>query len=118
MSHRRGAAPRPSSCLCCCPPAAAAAAVGPIGARTRRRLQAARVHRARRPSASFAQQCAASQHAGQRSLRTSTLDTEKKWLRAYFDEAYLWREVPSVDPRGRPTAAPTSMRPWTPTSRP
>lgn len=51
------------------------------------------------PSASFAQQCAAANTLAASSLRTSTLDTEKKWLRAYFDEAYLWRdEVPSVDP--------------------
>ena len=51
------------------------------------------------PSASFAQQCAANNILAASSLRTSTLDTEKKWLRAYFDEAYLWRdEVPRVDP--------------------
>ncbi len=51
------------------------------------------------PSASFAQQCAAGNTLAAGSLRTSTLDTEKKWLRAYFDEAYLWRdEVPAVDP--------------------
>ena len=51
------------------------------------------------PSASFAQQCAATNTLAASSLRTSTLDTEKKWLRAYFDEAYLWRDqVPRVDP--------------------
>ena len=51
------------------------------------------------PSASFAQQCAANNTLAASNLRTSTLDTEKKWLRAYFDEAYLWRdEVPRVDP--------------------
>lgn len=51
------------------------------------------------PSASFAQQCAANNTLAAANLRTSTLDTEKKWLRAYFDEAYLWRdEVPRVDP--------------------
>ncbi|MFN3304642.1 MAG: S41 family peptidase [Roseateles sp.] len=51
------------------------------------------------PSASFAQQCAANNTLAAASLRNSTLDTEKKWLRAYFDEAYLWRdEVPRVDP--------------------
>ncbi|NCT85530.1 MAG: PDZ domain-containing protein [Comamonadaceae bacterium] len=51
------------------------------------------------PSASFAQQCAANNTLAASSLRNSTLDTEKKWLRAYFDEAYLWRdEVPGVDP--------------------
>ncbi|HEY9109967.1 MAG TPA: S41 family peptidase [Roseateles sp.] len=51
------------------------------------------------PSASFAQQCAANNTMASASQRTSTLDTEKKWLRAYMDEAYLWRdEVPSVNP--------------------
>jgi len=51
------------------------------------------------PSASFAQQCAAANTLAPSGQRNSTLDTEKKWLRAYFDEAYLWRdEVPSVDP--------------------
>ncbi|MFT7776222.1 S41 family peptidase [Roseateles sp.] len=53
------------------------------------------------PSSSFAQQCAANNTMAAAGLRTSTLDTEKKWLRAYFDEAYLWRdEVPRVDPSG------------------
>ncbi|PTT87710.1 peptidase S41 [Pelomonas sp. HMWF004] len=51
------------------------------------------------PSASFAQQCAANNTLAASNLRNSTLDSEKKWLRAYFDEAYLWRdEVPRVDP--------------------
>ncbi len=51
------------------------------------------------PSASFAQQCAANNTLAAANLRTSTLDTEKKWLRAYVDEVYLWRdEVPRVDP--------------------
>lgn len=51
------------------------------------------------PSSSFAQQCAANNTLAAANLRTSSLDTEKKWLRAYFDEAYLWRdEVPRVDP--------------------
>jgi carboxyl-terminal processing protease len=53
------------------------------------------------PSSSFAQQCAASNTLAASNLRTSTLDSEKKWLRAYFDEAYLWRdEVPRIDPNG------------------
>lgn len=53
------------------------------------------------PSSSFAQQCAANNTLAAANLRTSTLDTEKKWLRAYFDEAYLWRDqVPDVDPSG------------------
>lgn len=51
------------------------------------------------PSSSFAQQCAANNTLAAAGLRTATLDTEKKWLRAYVDEAYLWRdEVPTVDP--------------------
>ncbi len=51
------------------------------------------------PSASFAQQCAANNTLAASNLRTATLDTEKKWLRAYVDEAYLWRdEVPAVNP--------------------
>ena len=51
------------------------------------------------PSSSFAQQCAANNTLAAAGLRTSTLATEKKWLRAYFDEAYLWRdEVPAVNP--------------------
>lgn len=51
------------------------------------------------PSASFAQQCAAGDTLAASNLRTSTLAVEKQWLRAYFDEAYLWRdEVPRVDP--------------------
>lgn len=51
------------------------------------------------PSASFAQQCAANNTLAASGLRTGTLDNEKKWLRAYFDEAYLWRdEVPRIDP--------------------
>jgi C-terminal processing protease CtpA/Prc len=51
------------------------------------------------PSASFAQQCAVGNALAATSLRTASLETEKKWLRAYFDEAYLWRDqVPRVDP--------------------
>jgi len=51
------------------------------------------------PSASFAQQCAAGNTLAAANLRTSTLDTEKKWLRAYVDEVYLWRDqVPRVEP--------------------
>ncbi|MBV8037595.1 MAG: peptidase S41 [Pelomonas sp.] len=53
------------------------------------------------PSSSFAQQCAATNTMAAAGLRTATLDSEKRWLRAYFDEAYLWRdEVPRVDPGG------------------
>lgn len=50
-------------------------------------------------SSSFAQQCAADNMLADAPLRNATLDMEKRWLRSYFDEAYLWREeVPTVDP--------------------
>jgi len=50
---------------------------------------------------SFAQQCAANNSMADASKRTGSLATEKKWVRAYFDENYLWRdEVPAVDPAG------------------
>ncbi len=48
------------------------------------------------PSATYAQQCAPGNTEA--SQRGGTLATEKNWIRAYFDEAYLWREdVPSID---------------------
>lgn len=48
------------------------------------------------PSASYAQQCAPGNPEA--SSRSGSLTTEKNWIRAYFDEAYLWREdVPAVD---------------------
>ena len=48
------------------------------------------------PSASYAQQCAPGNPEA--SQRSGSLATEKNWIRAYFDEAYLWREdVPSID---------------------
>ncbi|RZJ04028.1 MAG: PDZ domain-containing protein [Rubrivivax sp.] len=51
------------------------------------------------PSSSFAQQCAPENTLASANQRSGSRDTEKKWLRAYFDEAYLWRdEVPRVDP--------------------
>src|SRR5438477_4821682 len=37
--------------------------------------------------------------------RKGSLDDEKKWLRAWTDDTYLWySEVPAVDPAGYPTA--------------
>lgn len=54
------------------------------------------------PSAEFANQCAAprpgtADHQG-------SADTEKKFLRAWIDELYLWyREVPQADPNASPT---------------
>ena len=52
-------------------------------------------------TAALAQQCSANNpyRADARSATTAgTLGTEKSWVRAYFDEAYLWYgEVPVVD---------------------
>src|SRR5262249_22489072 len=50
------------------------------------------------PSSTYAQQCAAGNREAAANLRTASLTTEKNWVRAYMDEAYLWREdVPTVD---------------------
>ena len=50
------------------------------------------------PSASVAQQCAPGNELAAPGQRNASLSREKQWLRAYFDEAYLWRsEVPQVD---------------------
>ncbi|WP_431259679.1 S41 family peptidase [Roseateles chitinivorans] len=50
------------------------------------------------PSASYAQQCAPGNTEAAANLRTGSLGAEKSWVRAYLDEAYLWREdVPSID---------------------
>ncbi|MBB3194769.1 S41 family peptidase [Roseateles terrae] len=50
-------------------------------------------------SATYAQQCAPNNLEAPANLRTASLSTEKNWVRAYMDEAYLWRdEVPGVDP--------------------
>ncbi len=49
-------------------------------------------------SSSLAQQCAADNLLAPAARRTATLDTERRWVRSYMDEAYLWyREIPSVD---------------------
>jgi hypothetical protein len=49
-------------------------------------------------SSSYAQQCAPGNTEAAASLRSASLTREKQWLRAYFDEAYLWREeVPAVN---------------------
>jgi len=42
------------------------------------------------PSDSFAQQCAPTNPYAAAILRTASLDTEKQWVRAYLNEAYLW----------------------------
>ncbi len=49
-------------------------------------------------SSSLAQQCAADNSLAPAARRTATLDTERRWVRSYMDEAYLWyREIPSVN---------------------
>lgn len=50
------------------------------------------------PSSTLAQQCAPANPLAPAANRTASLDTERRWVRSYFDEAYLWyREVPVVD---------------------
>jgi carboxyl-terminal processing protease len=50
------------------------------------------------PSATLAQQCSANNTLAPASARTGTLANEKRWIRSYVDEAYLWyNEVPTVD---------------------
>jgi carboxyl-terminal processing protease len=49
-------------------------------------------------SSTLAGQCAATNSLAPAANRTATLDTERRWVRSYVDEAYLWyREVPSVN---------------------
>jgi len=50
------------------------------------------------PSSSYAQQCAPGNPEATANLRGGSLTAEKNWIRAYFDEVYLWREdVPTLD---------------------
>ncbi|MGM9513194.1 S41 family peptidase [Roseateles sp. DB2] len=60
------------------------------------------------PSASYAQQCAPENALAAPGSRNGSLSVEKRWMRSYFDEAYLWREaVPGVnanDPKFSNTA--------------
>ena len=55
-------------------------------------------------SSSYAQQCAADNpYVGDAETSTTagSLDIEKKWIRSYINEAYLWyNQVPSVDANG------------------
>src|SRR5687767_11126556 len=45
-------------------------------------------------SSTLAQQCAADNPLAPSANRTATLDTERRWVRSYMNEAYLWyREV-------------------------
>jgi carboxyl-terminal processing protease len=51
------------------------------------------------PASSLAQQCAPTNLLAPVGNRTASLDAEKRWVRSYMDEAYLWfNEVPTVDP--------------------
>jgi C-terminal processing protease CtpA/Prc len=46
----------------------------------------------------YAQRCAPTNPLASASLRNGSLEVEKKWLRSYMDEAYLWYEqIPSVN---------------------
>lgn len=50
------------------------------------------------PSATLAQQCAPTNTLASAANRNGSLDTEKRWVRSYLNEAYLWyAEVPNVD---------------------
>jgi len=50
------------------------------------------------PSTSLAQQCAPTNSLAPAGNRSGSLDIEKRWVRSYMDEAYLWfNEVPTVD---------------------
>jgi carboxyl-terminal processing protease len=52
-------------------------------------------------SSTLAQQCAADNPLAPQASRTATLDRERRWVRSYMDEAYLWyREIPAVDSTG------------------
>jgi carboxyl-terminal processing protease len=49
-------------------------------------------------SSTLAQQCAADNALAPTASRTADLDRERRWVRSYVNEAYLWyREVPSVN---------------------
>jgi carboxyl-terminal processing protease len=49
-------------------------------------------------SSTLAQQCAATNTLAPQASRTATLDVERRWVRSYMDEAYLWyREIPAVN---------------------
>ncbi len=49
-------------------------------------------------SSTLAQQCAANNTFASAASRTADLDRERRWVRSYTDEAYLWyRETPSVN---------------------
>jgi carboxyl-terminal processing protease len=63
-------------------------------------------------SSTLAQQCARNNPLAPANS-TATLDTERRWVRSYMDEAYLWyREIPSVnsnDPLFNTASVPESL---------
>jgi carboxyl-terminal processing protease len=64
-------------------------------------------------SSTLAQQCSAENSLAPANSRTSTLATERRWVRSYLNEAYLWyREVPTVstaDPLFNTASVPESL---------
>ena len=64
-------------------------------------------------SSTLAQQCAADNPLAATASRTATLDRERRWVRSYMDEAYLWyREIPTVnatDPNFNLPSVPDSL---------
>jgi carboxyl-terminal processing protease len=64
-------------------------------------------------SSTLAQQCSAQNTLAPANNRTSTLDTERRWVRSYMNEAYLWyREIPTVnsnDPLFNTASVPESL---------
>ncbi len=50
-------------------------------------------------ASTLAQQCSPQNTLAPADKRTASLDTERRWVRSYMNEAYLWySEVPTVDP--------------------
>jgi C-terminal processing protease CtpA/Prc len=64
-------------------------------------------------SSTLAQQCSSQNPLAPANRRTGTLDTERRWVRSYMDEAYLWyREIPNVsttDPLFNTASVPESL---------
>jgi C-terminal processing protease CtpA/Prc len=64
-------------------------------------------------SSTLAQQCSNLNPLAPANRRTATLDTERRWVRSYMDEAYLWyREIPNVssaDPLFNTASVPESL---------
>jgi carboxyl-terminal processing protease len=64
-------------------------------------------------SSTLAQRCAGQNPLAPANSRTSSLDTERRWVRSYMNEAYLWyREIPDVstsDPMFNTASVPESL---------